>query len=279
MAWLPLPGGFGEGLQQGSETGRGLFQNLLQSKAKQAEISQQQAKAAQEWQQHLTNAAIRQQQEDRLAQIQPYKINRYEQLGQKMEENKSKPPQNMQSKFDDWKRKEDYKNQIKQQGKFLDEHSEATKPTITAAQRQVSASNTVLPIFDEILRTDIPGYGLGAFSPDQQALVDTMSGLMLDEMMTIFNLPKVRESVETVKQMVTRQPTESDEAFKKRLSWVRDRIKHRQESSNKILTSKTVKIEEPTGQSSEGHIMGGNSQINQPASKVKRYNPKTKKAE
>lgn len=68
---IPLPGQGGEALQRGVEQGTGLWQQLLGR-------GQQQAQMQQEWQQHLRNAAIREQQEARLRELQPYLISEHQ---------------------------------------------------------------------------------------------------------------------------------------------------------------------------------------------------------
>lgn len=81
MAWLPLPESFGESLGRGVQTGGNIMQGLLQSKAQQAQLAQQQARAAQEWQQHLNELELKKQQEaraqelhQRMAELHPYEL-------------------------------------------------------------------------------------------------------------------------------------------------------------------------------------------------------------
>lgn len=67
---IPLPGDFGEAFRGGVDTGGTLFQRMIQPVVQKQQLEQQ-------WQQHLRNAAIREQQEARLRELQPYLIGEY----------------------------------------------------------------------------------------------------------------------------------------------------------------------------------------------------------
>jgi len=78
MAWLPLPEPLGESIGRGEN----IMEGLLRSKAGQAQLAQQQAQAAQEWQKHLHDYALQQQQEQRLAEIHPHLISNYQRMAE-----------------------------------------------------------------------------------------------------------------------------------------------------------------------------------------------------
>ncbi len=68
---IPLPGAPGEAFLNGLNTGSGMFSRIMQP------VMQQRGQE-QQWQQHLQNLAIKQQEQERLAQLMPYQVASYQ---------------------------------------------------------------------------------------------------------------------------------------------------------------------------------------------------------
>lgn len=117
-----------------------------------------------------------------------------------------------------------------------------TAPTLNQAQSTIIATNTVLPLMYDILEEEIPGKWTGRLTPTKKAFVDAMANLNQDELMAIFSLPKDKETGHKIEQMVTRQSGESEEGFKKRFEYLIDRVLHKRELSNDVISNKKVKI-------------------------------------
>ena len=241
---IPNVGNGGEALQRGVESGTNLWQQLMGQGV-------QQAKAQQEWQQHLRNAAIREAQEERLKGLNPLQLDALKAKIDLMNAQKEKaqrepastqketPEQKDQRALKLWEEKEKRKKENKSNQDF----TEITPTVRTGAQQAIIAVDTVLPLLEDLLQEDIPEAYTKIFSPNQNALITAISSLGEDELMSVFKLPKVEASLEKIEQMVTRQKGESAEAFKKRLGDLTKRVEHRRAANVSILKSGKIPLE------------------------------------
>lgn len=165
------------------------------------------------------------------------------------------PEMKKQRELDTFQQKEDYKNEQK---KNLD-RTIPTESTRTANQKVITSVNTVLPVLDDLMKEEVPGTIGGFFQRDKSSASNALTNLAVDELMTIFNLPKDQHSTKLAEEMVRRQFGESLPAYRKRLNSLKQRVVHRRQSALELLEGGKVKSEDSHSQSSS----------------KKRFNPET----
>lgn len=127
-----------------------------------------------------------------------------------------------------------------------------TNAVITQHQKTISAIDNAIPTLEEIKKaSNYPITNLGAFRSvegsrdyaDYQALV----GESLDKLISAFNLPRVKESIETVKHMVERRSGESDRDYKNRIDRLIKKLeKQKNYSASEVKRSNKI---QPVGRS------------------------------
>jgi hypothetical protein len=170
--------------------------------------------------------------------------------------NEQTPDQKRQAEMQQFQEKEKFKADQKRNIDL----TEVTPANRTAAQKVIVAANEVRPLLAQLIATDVPGAKTGVFSPEQQALANSIKNLSADDLMAIFSLPKDQHSSKMVEQMVTRQPFEGIDAYRKRLKWLDGRIEHKEKGASHLLKS--------------GKVAAVNHEENNSAEKI--YNPATR---
>lgn len=127
-----------------------------------------------------------------------------------------------------------------------------TNAVITQHQKTISAIDNVIPTLEEIKeKSNFPITNLGALRStggsrdyaDYQSLV----GESLDKLMSAFNLPRQKESIETVRHMVERRSGETVSDYKNRISSLIKKLeKQKNYSASEIKRSNKI---QPVGRS------------------------------
>ena len=234
---IPLPGNGAEYLQKGVESGTNLWQQLLGQGLKQQAMQQ-------EWQQHLRNAAIREQQEERLRALQPWQM---EALRLKVENLKNQeslsPEQKRAQRMEEFREKEDYKAKQRAETKAQKKEEDYFKPTnqvITQAQKSIIAINTIEPLLKDLIDISVPGVFEKKFKPAKAAFASNIQGLGVDEFQTIFGLAKNEHSTKLVENLVDRKFGENLDEYKKRIEYLYERVMHKGQMQNDVLQNKKV---------------------------------------
>lgn len=256
---IPLPGNGAEYLQKGVESGTNLWQQLLGKGIQQAQMQQQ-------WQQHLRNAAIREQQEERLRALQPWQM---EALRLKVENLKNQaslsPEQKRAQRMEEFREKEDYKarrkaisqeeirenklnefrdkEKIKQEMKGEENLSKPTKAVITTNQNIVNAVNNVVPQLKALKNIKTPNLATGKITdPDTYALYESSTDATADSLMAAFKWLGIQASLDMAKNMTKRKPLESDSAYHHRIDELVKELEMRGRNAEKVFSGSKVEL-------------------------------------
>jgi hypothetical protein len=270
MAWLPLPGSIPESIQRGVQTGGGLMQALLQGAQGQAELGQAH-------QHHLDNYQIHRMQQERLAALMPYEMQKIIQelesypINQEYKKaltqqawnsaqranfqtQKESPEERAAREIATFREKENIRNENRA-GKGENNLSTPIRATIAQNQSIIAASNNIIPQLKQLKSFDIPNQ-VANISPNKQQAYLGLSNSIADGLMTAFSLPRTDQSLHMVKQMVQRGKYETEGAYKDRLDILIDELNQRQKNANQILTESHVAPKEHSNNEEMGSGQG-----------------------
>lgn len=140
------------------------------------------------------------------------------------------------------RREFEYREKVKAENKNTPSNK-LTTPLKTNIQKSILAVDTIYPLMQDIAKEEVPSAIFGKLTPNQQALVNAMSNLGIDELSSIFSLSKDQLTTHKLEQMVSRQPFESEDAFKKRFGYLMKRIAHKRELGVKALKSGEISLD------------------------------------
>ena len=124
------------------------------------------------------------------------------------------------------------------------EPGKLTTPVISGIQKSIVAIDTILPLLRDLEKEKIPSAIFGGLTPGQKNLVESMQNLGIDELSSIFNLPKDKLTTQKLEQMVSRQRFESERDYKKRLAGLIKRIEHKRHLNTQTLKEGKVNLED-----------------------------------
>lgn len=263
---IPLPGFNGSGLLEGLMAGRKMQAQRLQGQQNQQQLEQQ-------WQQHLHNLAVREQQQARLAEqfameqeLHPYLLQAAQQNAQYGQQERPLQLDKLRAQIDseraraekarrepssyrtpEEKREADLqlfrdKEAIKKQMKGEADLTAPTKATTTLNQGIVNAANNILPQIKELEKFDVPHQSFNKLSPTQQQKYLGITNSIADGLMSAYALPRTDQSLHMVKQMVQRGNWESLAGYKKRLKELTKEVEDRRDAASNVLNRGKVKI-------------------------------------
>jgi hypothetical protein len=148
------------------------------------------------------------------------------------------PPQTQEQKdaaaLNLFKQKEDLK--MKNKG-----GSTPTNAVLTLNQNAVQGIDTVLPMLDELIKSDkIPG--IFDFSPGKKAAYNAKTSGMIDTLIVAQGLPKVQASIDLVEEQIRRKTGETTNDYKSRLKDLYKDLLHRRKRAQSLLANRSVNL-------------------------------------
>lgn len=98
------------------------------------------------------------------------------------------------------------------------ESSMGTSSFNTQKQSMGLGIENTIPLIDELIELEVPGQGVGKyFAPNVQPKYEATVANITDKLVKAMGLSSTEESLHTVRQMIERQPRESEGSYKQRL--------------------------------------------------------------
>lgn len=135
--------------------------------------------------------------------------------------------------------------QFKEKERFKQEAPKEipTTQSMTENQRVVTSVNNIIPMINKLKNMGHPRKI--NISPDQRAAYVGTVNSIADNLMSAYNLPRTKESLNMVLSMVERGALESDQSYKKRLGEVSKELEDRKKSAFQVLKSGRVEASTP----------------------------------
>jgi hypothetical protein len=148
-------------------------------------------------------------------------------------------PQDKQAReMQSFREKEDYKAEKKKK-----DMTEVTPATRNEAQRIITATNSIVPLLNDLISMDIPNQNFALLSPNDQAKYKRKSFLAADKLMTISKLPRIQESLHGSLELLRMGNFEDPALFKEGLKELRSSILEEAKDQQEILeTGKIPKV-------------------------------------
>lgn len=150
----------------------------------------------------------------------------------------------------------------KQKKEFDTEQKKKDMDTITPAtrneaQRIISATNSIIPLLNDLINMDIPNQNFALLSPNDQAKYKRKSFLAADKLMTISKLPRIQESLHGSLELLRMGNFEDPALFKEGLKELRSSILAEAKDQEEILeTGKIPKVSVQFSESTTGTSEG-----------------------
>jgi hypothetical protein len=151
--------------------------------------------------------------------------------------NEETPEEKAAQRISEFKEKEDYKYEKKKK-----DMTEVTPATRNEAQRIITATNSIVPLLNDLINMDIPNQNFALLSPNDQAKYKRKSFLAADKLMTISKLPRIQESLHGSLELLRMGNFEDPALFKEGLKELRTSILDEAKDQQELL--KTGKIPE-----------------------------------
>lgn len=154
-------------------------------------------------------------------------------------------------------RKFEEKERIKAQNKKK-ENTEITQATRNEAQRIISATNSILPILNDLINMDIPNQNFSFLKPSDQEKYKRKSFLAADKLMTISKLPRIQESLHGALQLLRAGNFEDIGQYKEGLKELRSLvIQEATEQAEMLHTGRVPEVKLNFSEVTTGDNQGG----------------------
>lgn len=136
-------------------------------------------------------------------------------------------------------------DEARARSKAVQESSGALMPTKTITsqnQKVIQSAQNLMPTLDSLIKGE-HAYGRSDFWPiaaNKKADYDATTGKIIDQLVSVFNLPSTDKSTNLVETLVRRHPYESYDAYLERLKGLKADILDRAENAKNNLVNRTV---------------------------------------